>query len=98
MIGDPLDVIASGPTAPDPTTYDDALAVLDRFGLRARVPASVRAASARPGSRGEVAETPKPGDPVFEPASPIVVIGNNGLVVEAAVAEAAPARVHARAS
>ena len=33
VVGDPLDAIASGPTAPDPTTFADALAVLDRFGL-----------------------------------------------------------------
>ncbi len=86
VIGDPLDVIASGPTAPDPTTYDDALAVLDRFGLRARVPDSVRAHLER-GARGEIADTPKPGDPALA-AVTNVVIGNNGLVVEAASAEA----------
>jgi len=33
VVGDPLDVIASGPTSPDPTTYADAWAVLDRYGL-----------------------------------------------------------------
>jgi hydroxypyruvate reductase/glycerate 2-kinase len=41
VVGDPLDVIASGPTAPDPTTYDDALAVLDRYDLRQRVTHSI---------------------------------------------------------
>ena len=86
VIGDPLDVIASGPTAPDPTTYDDALAVLDRFGLRARVPATVRA-HLEAGARGEVADTPKPGDPRLAGVTN-VVIGNNGLVVDAAVEEA----------
>ncbi len=86
VIGDPLDVIASGPTAPDPTTYDDALAVLDRFGLRARVPTTVRA-HLEAGARGEVADTPKPGDPVLAGVTN-VVIGNNGLVVNAAVEEA----------
>jgi hydroxypyruvate reductase len=86
VIGDPLDVIASGPTAPDPTTYDDALAVLDRFGLRVRVPGTVRAHLER-GARGEIADTPKPGDPALA-AVTNVVIGNNGLVVEAAEAEA----------
>ncbi len=86
VIGDPLDVIASGPTAPDPTTYDDALAVLDRFGLRVRVPVAVRA-HLEAGARGEVAETPKPGDPALAGVTN-VVIGNNGLVVNAAVEEA----------
>jgi glycerate 2-kinase len=86
VIGDPLDVIASGPTAGDPTSYGDALAVLDRFGLRARVPTAVRA-HLEAGARGEVPETPKPGDPVLAGVTH-VVIGNNGLVVEAAATEA----------
>ena len=86
VIGDPLDVIASGPTAPDPTTYHDALAVLDRYGLRARVPPSVRA-HLEAGARGDAEDTPKPGDPVLAGVTN-VVIGNNGLVVEAAVEEA----------
>jgi hydroxypyruvate reductase len=86
VIGDPLDVIASGPTAPDPTTYDDALAVLDRFGLRGRVPATVRA-HLEAGARGDVADTPKPGDPALVGVTN-VIIGNNELVIDAAVAEA----------
>lgn len=86
VIGDPLDVIASGPTAADPTTYDDALGVLDRFGLRARVPATVRA-HLEAGAQGAVADTPKPGDAMLAGVTN-VVIGNNGLVVAAAVEEA----------
>jgi hydroxypyruvate reductase len=86
VIGDPLDVIASGPTVPDPTTYADALGVLDRFGVRDRVPGSVRA-HLEAGAAGRVAETPKPGDPVLASAT-TVVIGNNTLLVEAAAAEA----------
>ncbi len=86
VIGDPLDVIASGPTAPDPTTFADALAVLDRFGLRGRVPEAARR-HLEAGAAGAVPETPKPGDPVFA-AVTNRVIGNNGLVVEAALAAA----------
>jgi hydroxypyruvate reductase len=86
VIGDPLDVIASGPTAPDPTTFQDALGVLDRFGLRDRVPTPVRT-HLEAGARGEVEDTPKPGDPVLASVTN-VVIGNNTLVVDAAVAEA----------
>ena len=86
VIGDPLDVIASGPTAPDPTTFGDALAVLDGFDLRSRAPAAARS-YLEAGARGERSETPKPGDPVFDRVSN-VVIGNNELVAAAAAAEA----------
>jgi len=86
VIGDPLDVIASGPTAPDPSTFADALGALDRFHLRARVPASVRDRLER-GAGGEIAETPKPDDPLFRRVSN-VVIGNNQIVVDAAGARA----------
>ena len=57
--GPPRNVIGSGPTAPDPTTYADALRVLDRFAVTA--PADARAHLAA-GARGERPETPKPGD------------------------------------
>ena len=87
VLGDPLDVIASGPTAPDPTTFADALAVLDGFALRDRVPVSARR-HLEAGAAGTVAETPKPGDPLFERVTNCV-IGNNGLVTEAAAREAA---------
>jgi len=86
VIGDPLDVIASGPTAPDPTTFADALAVLQRRGVGYLVPDAVRA-RLEAGARGEVQETPKPGDPAFERVTNLV-IGNNALVVDAAAAEA----------
>jgi glycerate 2-kinase len=86
VIGDPLDVIASGPTAPDPTTFGDALAVLDGFGLRARIPEAARR-HLEAGAAGRVPETPKPGDPVFARVTNQIV-GNNALVAEAAVSAA----------
>jgi hydroxypyruvate reductase len=82
VIGDNLDVIGSGPTAPDSSTFAGALEVLDRYGLRARVPAPVRERLER-GARGEEAETPKPGDPLFERVQNLVV-GSNALAVEEA--------------
>jgi glycerate 2-kinase len=60
VVGDDLSIIGSGPTVPDPTTYADALAVLDRCG-RDAFPAAVLA-HLRRGMEGAVAETPKPGD------------------------------------
>ena len=61
VVGDDLSVIGSGPTMPDPTTYDDALRVLDERGGRAAYPDAVVAYLER-GARGEVQETPKPDD------------------------------------
>src|SRR5579883_2040610 len=58
VVGDPLDVIASGPTAPDPTTYADALAVLARYHLLERVPAGVLDVLTR-GTQGLLPETAK---------------------------------------
>jgi glycerate 2-kinase len=86
VIGDPLDVIASGPTTPDSTSYAEALAVLERRRVVDRTPASVLD-RLRAGARGELPETPKRGDHVFDSVSNLV-IGNNALVVEAAATEA----------
>jgi hydroxypyruvate reductase len=86
VIGDPLDVIASGPTAPDVSTFEEALAILDRFDLTRRAPAAI-VERLRRGARGEIAETPKPDDPVFRLVTN-TVIGNNLLVVDAAAEHA----------
>lgn len=82
VIGDPLDVIGSGPTAPDVSTFGEALAVLERFELGERAPRSVRDRLMQ-GARGAIPETPKPDDPLFERVEN-VVIGNNQIVVDAA--------------
>jgi len=70
VIGDRPDVIGSGPTVPDPTTYADALAVLDRYGIDA--PGSVLL-HLRAGAAGEIPETPDVGHPVWERTSYSVV-------------------------
>ncbi len=64
VVGDNLEVIASGPTAPDPTTFHDAYVVLKRYGLWDKLPVKPREYIEK-GLRGEVPETPKPGDPLF---------------------------------
>jgi glycerate-2-kinase len=84
--GERLDTIASGPTVPDPTTFADALAVLERRNLAAAVPAAVRAHLER-GARGEIEETPKPGNPAFERARTLV-IGSNATALQAAARRA----------
>ena len=82
VVGDDLSVIASGPTAPDPSTFADAWRVIEQFNLADKVPRSVMA-HLEAGRRGTVPETPKPGDPLFDSIRNIVV-GSNRLAVEAA--------------
>ncbi len=79
VVGDPLDVIASGPTAPDPTTFADALRVLEKFDLRGRAPASILDHLER-GSRGEIPETLK-----TVPANIVnSIIASNAISLDAA--------------
>ena len=84
VVGNDLGVIASGPTVPDGTTYADALAVLDRYGLS--VPEPVRDRLER-GAAGDLAETPKPGDPAFDRVD-THVLADGFTAVDAARAEA----------
>jgi glycerate-2-kinase len=65
VVGDALDVIASGPCAPDPTTYADALAVMDKHGLTGEEHHRARR-HLEDGNNGLFAETPKPGDPALD--------------------------------
>lgn len=93
VVGSSLDVIASGPTVPDPTTYGDALAVLRRYDLLEQIPAGIRR-HLEAGAAGARPETPKPGDPLFERVVN-VVIGDNASAGRAAVAEARRLGFHA---
>jgi len=81
VIGNRPEAIASGPTVPDPTTFGDAIDALRRHRLWEEVPASVRDHLAR-GARGEVGESPKPGDPVFR-GTAFEVVGDNGAFLDA---------------
>ncbi len=87
VVGSPLDVIASGPTVPDRSTWADAWAIVQRYGLESTLPgAGLR--RLRAGRAGQIAETPKPDDSIFE-RSQTLVIGDNALAAQAAQAEAA---------
>ena len=82
VIGDPLDTIASGPTAPDSTTYSDALNILKKYDLLGDAPISVKK-RITDGVAGAIPETPKEGDPVFKRVTNLV-IANNSIAAEAA--------------
>lgn len=86
VIGDDLDVIGSGMTAPDQSTFATAKFVLEKYGILNRVPANVQDRIEQ-GLRQEVPETPKPRDPAFGRVQNLIV-GSNRLAVEAAAAQA----------
>lgn len=86
VIGNKLDVIASGPTAPDSSTYHDAATVIEKYGLRQFLPESVYAHIER-GMLGHEAETPKRTETCFGTTRNII-IGGVDLAVSAAADKA----------
>ena len=91
VVGDPLDVIASGPTVPDPSTFSDCIRIVDRYGLREKLPPAVLKLL-QDGAKGLIADTPKAGDAVFKKGRNLVV-GSNRAALLAAAAKGRSARV-----
>lgn len=86
VIGDPFDVIASGPTVPDTSTYKTVAEIFDKYELSGQLPEAVTD-RLKKGLDGSVADTPKPGDEALSKVQNLVV-GSNTLAVAAAQAEA----------
>lgn len=86
VVGDRLDTIASGLTAGDPTTYADALAITDRYGVTKSLPVAARRIL-QDGRDGSIAETPKPGAPELAGVHN-VLLGSNITSLIAAQKEA----------
>jgi glycerate-2-kinase len=82
IVGDPVASIASGPTVPDPTTYQDAIEILNRYGVWESIPSTVRNCLEE-GLKGLRPESPKPGDPRLQKIHNIV-LGNNRVALNAA--------------
>jgi glycerate-2-kinase len=83
VIGDPMGSIASGPTVPDDSTFRDAAKILKKYGLWRELGCPITEAIMK-GMKGEIQETPKRGDPIFENVHNIL-IGNNATVCNSAV-------------
>ncbi|MBL7226121.1 MAG: glycerate kinase [Desulfobacteraceae bacterium] len=81
VVGDSMDVIASGPFVPDTSTFEDALGILKKYDLR-DVPAAIQSHLKR-GMEGRIPETPKADDPMFDPVHNFI-IGSNILALKAA--------------
>lgn len=86
VVGSPLDVIASGPTVADPTTFAHAQAVIERYSIADRLPKSIRYHLSR-GLSGSIYDTPKAGDPELENVHN-VIIADNARAAQAAVERA----------
>lgn len=87
VVEDPLDTIASGPTAPDKTTFNDAISTLRKHDLwKDPTPETVRK-RLEAGLRGEIPETPKPDDKAFDKTHNVIV-GNNRYAALAACRKA----------
>jgi glycerate 2-kinase len=82
VIDDSLDNIGSGPTAPDSSTFADCLSIVERYGVGEMIPVAVRS-FLKKGAAGEIVDTPKAGDPIFQKVQNLV-IGNNQLALVAA--------------
>ncbi len=94
VIGSPLDVIASGPTVPDLSTWTEAWDIVTRFRLQPALPPAI-VQRLQAGLAGEVPDTPKPEDPAFA-ATHAMVIADNRTAAEAAAARAQAAGFHTR--
>lgn len=81
VVGNPLEAIASGPTAPDPSSRGDALSVLEKYGLTKTVPAAILQ------TLEHAPETPKPGDSLFARVENVLV-GSNALAAQSALRQA----------
>lgn len=82
IIGDPIDFIASGPTYPDYTTYDNAKKIIKKYNLWEKLPDSARK-TIKNGMNGIIPETPKKDNPVFKNVFNCIV-ANNKIACEAA--------------
>ncbi|MEM3591947.1 MAG: glycerate kinase [Candidatus Bathyarchaeia archaeon] len=93
VIGDPLDVIASGPTVPDSSTFSDAINVLRKYGVWDSVPESIKNLLLN-GEKGLVEENPKSGDLCFKKTYNFI-IGNNRDACRSAINEMKKAGLNA---
>lgn len=83
VVGDPLDVIASGPTVPDTSTFSDCMHIVERFGLGEKLPPSVLRLLEQ-GRKGLIEDTPKKGDPVFQNVQNLIVGSNRAALLASA--------------
>ncbi|MHA1833599.1 MAG: glycerate kinase type-2 family protein, partial [Candidatus Baldrarchaeia archaeon] len=82
VVGDPLDIIASGPTVPDSSTFQDAYNVLKKYNLLNKIPENIKK-RIQLGLSGKIEETPKPGDKIFRNVHNILIASNRTACIAA---------------
>jgi hydroxypyruvate reductase len=92
VVGNPLDVIASGPAVPDPSTYADCWQIITHYNLQTNLPPAIQAVL-QAGRNGKLPETLKPGDPIFTHTHNLLV-GSNLQAAQAAIESARQAGYH----
>ena len=85
VVGDKMDVIASGPFTPDSSTFDEIQGIINKYDLK-DIPSTIRD-HLKAGAEGQIPETPKADDPVFKQVFNFIV-GSNILALESAEAKA----------
>ena len=75
VIGSPLDVIASGPSVPDTSSFSDARAIIDKYEIAEKLPLSI-VTRINAGVRGQIQETVKPGDDCVQEVQNIIIADN----------------------
>ncbi len=86
VVGDPVDTIASGPTAPDPSTFEEAWEIIEKYDLSEKVSSSIKNHLLQ-GREKKLEETPKPEDKIFKKVFHFT-IGSNILALQSAKKEA----------
>ncbi len=82
VVGDDLDVIASGPTVPDTSSFEDCMKIFDKYGIREKVPRGVLT-YIQGGLKGKIPDNPKPGDSIFIGTHNVIVGSNMDCVLAA---------------
>ena len=82
VVGDDLDVIASGPSVPDPSTFEESLKIFKKYKITKNIPKAV-VSHMKKGASGKVPETPKEGNRIFKNTYNLVIAGNMEAITAA---------------
>jgi hydroxypyruvate reductase len=82
VVGDYLDVIASGPTVPDLSTFEDCMKIIDKYNIKTKLSQNI-VRHIEAGTAGHTEETPKFGDPIFESTHNLIIGNNMGAILAA---------------